>query len=58
MEGLLLERFVHPDPGVYDALRLNFEAASQYWREHPLAAAVHPDFARFLGEFLKLTVRR
>jgi ABC transporter, phosphonate, periplasmic substrate-binding protein len=26
-------------------LRLNFEAATQYWREHPLAARVHPGFA-------------
>jgi hypothetical protein len=44
MAELLLERFAHPDPGVYDALRLNFEAATQYWREHPLAATVHPAF--------------
>src|SRR5882724_2095296 len=44
MEGLLLERFVRPDPVSYDALRLNFETASRYWRAHPLAAAVHPAF--------------
>src|SRR3984885_9916423 len=44
MADLLLDRFVHPDPGVYDALRLNFEAATQYWREHPLAARVDPGF--------------
>ena len=44
MADLLLERFVHPDPGVYDALRLNFQAATQYWSEHPLAAHVHPGF--------------
>jgi ABC-type phosphate/phosphonate transport system substrate-binding protein len=51
MAELLLERFVHPDPGVYDALRLNFQAATQYWREHALAAAVHPDFVPHLTNF-------
>jgi ABC-type phosphate/phosphonate transport system substrate-binding protein len=44
MKGLLLERFVRPDPGSYDALRLNFETASRYWQAHPLAATVHPAF--------------
>jgi ABC-type phosphate/phosphonate transport system substrate-binding protein len=44
MTGLLLERFVRPDPASYDALRLNFETASRYWRAHSLAAAVHPAF--------------
>jgi ABC-type phosphate/phosphonate transport system substrate-binding protein len=44
MEGLLLERFVRPDPASYDALRLNFETATRYWREHRLAATVHPAF--------------
>ena len=44
MADLLLERFVRPDPGAYDALRLNFETATQYWREHALAAKVHPAF--------------
>jgi ABC-type phosphate/phosphonate transport system substrate-binding protein len=44
MAGLLLQRFVRPDPAAYDALRLNFETATQYWRAHPLAAAVHPAF--------------
>lgn len=44
MADLLLERFVRPDPATYDALRLNFEAATRYWREHPLAATVHPAF--------------
>jgi ABC-type phosphate/phosphonate transport system substrate-binding protein len=44
MEGLLLERFVRPDPASYDALRSNFEIASRYWRAHPLAATVHPAF--------------
>jgi ABC-type phosphate/phosphonate transport system substrate-binding protein len=44
MQGLLLERFVLPDPDSYDALRLNFEAATRYWREHRLAATVHPAF--------------
>jgi ABC-type phosphate/phosphonate transport system substrate-binding protein len=45
MADLLLERFVRPDPGSYDALRLNFETATRYWRGHPLAATVHPGFA-------------
>ena len=45
MKGLLLARFVRPDPASYDALRLNFESASRYWREHPLAAKTHPAFA-------------
>lgn len=45
MADLLLLRFVRPDPRVYDALRLNFEAASQYWGEHALAAAVNPAFS-------------
>jgi ABC-type phosphate/phosphonate transport system substrate-binding protein len=44
MAGLLLERFVRPDPASYDALRLNFETATGYWRAHPLAATVHPAF--------------
>jgi ABC-type phosphate/phosphonate transport system substrate-binding protein len=46
MSGLLLERFVHPDPASYDVLQQRFEAATQYWRQHPLAAVVHPAFAR------------
>jgi ABC-type phosphate/phosphonate transport system substrate-binding protein len=44
MAGLLLERFVRPDPKSYDALRLNFDTATMYWREHRLAATVHPAF--------------
>jgi ABC-type phosphate/phosphonate transport system substrate-binding protein len=44
MEGLLLQRFVLPDPDSYDALRLNFETATRYWREHRLAATIHPAF--------------
>jgi ABC-type phosphate/phosphonate transport system substrate-binding protein len=44
MAGLLLERFVRPDPASYDALRSNFETATRYWRVHPLAATVHPAF--------------
>jgi hypothetical protein len=48
MTGLLLDRFVRPDPASYDALRLNFETASRYWRAHPLAATVHPEFREFM----------
>jgi ABC-type phosphate/phosphonate transport system substrate-binding protein len=44
MADLLLERFVHPDPGSYDALRSDFETTTHYWREHALAARVHPGF--------------
>jgi ABC-type phosphate/phosphonate transport system substrate-binding protein len=44
MEGLLLERFVRPDPASYDALRSNYHTATGYWRAHALAAVVHPAF--------------
>jgi len=44
MADLLLERFVRPDPHSYDALRLNFENATRYWRDHRFAATVHPAF--------------
>jgi ABC-type phosphate/phosphonate transport system substrate-binding protein len=44
MWDLLLERFVRPDPATYDVLRLNFEAASRYWRDHSLARTIHPAF--------------
>jgi ABC-type phosphate/phosphonate transport system substrate-binding protein len=44
MEGLLLERFVCPDPASYDALRSNYRTATGYWRAHALAAVVHPVF--------------
>jgi hypothetical protein len=44
MADLLLERFVRPEAGDYDALRLNFQTATQFWRDHPLAAKVHPTF--------------
>jgi hypothetical protein len=44
MAGLLLDRFVRPDPDSYDVLRMNFEAATRYWRTHALAATVHPAF--------------
>ena len=50
MTALLLERFVRPDPDSYDALRLNFLAAGRFWREHPLAATIHPAF-RTAGPF-------
>ena len=44
MAALLLERFVRPEPESYDALRLNFEAASRFWKSHSLASTVHPAF--------------
>jgi ABC-type phosphate/phosphonate transport system substrate-binding protein len=44
MQGLLLERFVRPDPSSYDALRSNFETATRFWRDHRLAATIHPAF--------------
>lgn len=45
MADLLVERFVLPDPASYDVLRRRFEAASHFWREHPLASVMHPAFA-------------
>ena len=45
LAGLLLEKFVRPDPDSYDALRSNFKTATRYWHEHRLAARVHPAFA-------------
>jgi ABC-type phosphate/phosphonate transport system substrate-binding protein len=45
MKALLLERFVRPEPASYDVLGSNRETAIQYWREHRLAATVHPAFA-------------
>jgi ABC-type phosphate/phosphonate transport system substrate-binding protein len=44
MADLLLDRFVLPDPSSYDALRLNYETAMHFWRQHALAEAVHPAF--------------
>ncbi|HEY0801225.1 MAG TPA: PhnD/SsuA/transferrin family substrate-binding protein [Steroidobacteraceae bacterium] len=45
MADLELAKFLTPKPVDYDALRVNFQAARVYWREHPLAAIVHPAFA-------------
>jgi ABC-type phosphate/phosphonate transport system substrate-binding protein len=45
MEKLLLQRFARPDVGAYDVLRQRFEATMNYWRQHPIAASVHPAFA-------------
>jgi ABC-type phosphate/phosphonate transport system substrate-binding protein len=42
--GLELSHFVTPDPREYEALRIGFESARAYWREHPLAEIVHPAF--------------
>jgi hypothetical protein len=44
MHELLVERFVHPDPRDYGALRVDFEAAKAFWRTHRLAKIVHPAF--------------
>jgi ABC-type phosphate/phosphonate transport system substrate-binding protein len=44
MAGLELSHFVTPDPRDYDALRINFESATAYWRAHALAEIVHPAF--------------
>ncbi|MEP6883712.1 MAG: PhnD/SsuA/transferrin family substrate-binding protein [Gammaproteobacteria bacterium] len=44
MSDLLLERFVCPNPATYDALRLNFETATRFWREHALASTIHANF--------------
>jgi ABC-type phosphate/phosphonate transport system substrate-binding protein len=45
MAGLKLERFVRPDPAAYDELRKSRDTTLGYWREHRLAAVVHPAFA-------------
>ena len=45
MEPLLLERFVHPDPALYDALRDRAQETMLYWRSRPLATVMHPAFA-------------
>jgi ABC-type phosphate/phosphonate transport system substrate-binding protein len=45
LTGLGLSHFVTPDPRDYDALRINFESAMAYWREHALAEIVHPAFS-------------
>jgi len=50
MAQLLLHRFVHPDAAPYEVLRQSFEAATRYWREHPLAAVVHREFAALQHE--------
>jgi ABC-type phosphate/phosphonate transport system substrate-binding protein len=42
--GLKLSHFVTPEPGDYDALRIDFESAAAYWRGHPLAEIVHRAF--------------
>ncbi|HZE43060.1 MAG TPA: PhnD/SsuA/transferrin family substrate-binding protein [Steroidobacteraceae bacterium] len=44
LAGLELSHFVTPDPRDYDELRISFESATAYWREHPLAEIVHPAF--------------
>jgi ABC-type phosphate/phosphonate transport system substrate-binding protein len=44
LETLLLERFALPAPGDYDELRLQFERSRAFWRERPLATAMHPAF--------------
>ena len=44
LAGLELSHFVTPDPRDYAVLRIGFESATAYWREHPLAEIVHPAF--------------
>ena len=44
LAGLELSHFATPDPRDYDVLRIRFESATAYWREHPLAEIVHPAF--------------
>jgi ABC-type phosphate/phosphonate transport system substrate-binding protein len=44
LAGLELSHFVTPDPRDYDVLRIGFESATAYWREHSLAEIVHPAF--------------
>jgi hypothetical protein len=44
MDPLLLQRFDAPNAGAYSVLKERFAAAGDYWREHPIAASVHPAF--------------
>jgi ABC-type phosphate/phosphonate transport system substrate-binding protein len=44
LSDLLLEGFVQPQPGAYDALALNFATSCRFWRLHALASVVHPAF--------------
>jgi len=44
MDPLLLDRFVVPATGPYDALLERFETMTAFWRAHPLAATIHPAF--------------
>jgi ABC-type phosphate/phosphonate transport system substrate-binding protein len=44
LAGLELSHFVTPASRGYDALRIGFESATAYWREHALAEIVHPAF--------------
>ena len=37
MGPLLLQRFVRPEPGIYDGLRQRYAAALRYWGAHSLA---------------------
>ena len=50
MTELLLQRFVRPGASSYDALQRNFEAATGFWSDHPLAAVIHPAFARVASD--------
>jgi len=44
LEALLLERFVLPDPATYDKLNEAFDDSLAFWRQHAIAAVVHPAF--------------
>jgi ABC-type phosphate/phosphonate transport system substrate-binding protein len=44
MHRLLLRRFAQPNPGAYAVLSERFAAATDYWREHRIAASIHPAF--------------
>ncbi len=54
LSELELSRFVIPDPGTYRTLRDEFFETADFWRNHPLAAQLHPTFAvemsKSLGE--------
>jgi hypothetical protein len=44
MDKLLLQRFARPDAGAYGVLKERFAVAMEYWRQHSIAASVHPAF--------------
>jgi ABC-type phosphate/phosphonate transport system substrate-binding protein len=45
MTNLQVDKFVRPDPVLYDVLKRRFDVATSFWRGRPFARSVHPAFA-------------